>query len=400
VLTTDLWTQTLEIPLQKTVGASAADLAAALNFEAEALSGVSAFEGAVGQVPLDRHDGQQRFWIVQARTADLQLIDDLVRKSGSRFMGLAHPGGLPRALSNELEATVAWQRVELWPDAVVALSGVGPGPVSVQVFNTDPPLGRWRRDVTQWEGGRDAVDSREILVGPGVVYADDEAETARVTRLDEGVQQNVWLLAVRDRLALKHPGWPLVRPAPLPLSAGTRRAVSLGLALLVAAMCYGVQTWMTRAIAAANAERAVLDQPRARLAELQKQTKEAEGKRDAAVKEAADLQRAAVRLAGQRDRLVHLLVCLAEQRTEHLLVQKIDTDSGEPHIYGVCLEPELADQFARQLAEKLGAEWEVLTPKKQAKKFVASGAPWAFEIPLKFVAEPKEVKPAGPPRRR
>src|SRR5271154_6470118 len=51
IFSTDLWTQTLELPANKATGVSASELANALNFEAEALSGHSAFESVVGYVP-------------------------------------------------------------------------------------------------------------------------------------------------------------------------------------------------------------------------------------------------------------------------------------------------------------------------------------------------------------
>src|SRR6266436_3172625 len=57
VLTSDLWTQTLELPLHKSADVNAGDLARALNFEAETLSGLSAFEAVVHQVPLGTHEG-------------------------------------------------------------------------------------------------------------------------------------------------------------------------------------------------------------------------------------------------------------------------------------------------------------------------------------------------------
>src|SRR5262249_55421328 len=52
VLSTDLWTQTLELATQKAAGIAPAELASALNFEAEALSGLNAFEALVGHVSL------------------------------------------------------------------------------------------------------------------------------------------------------------------------------------------------------------------------------------------------------------------------------------------------------------------------------------------------------------
>jgi hypothetical protein len=69
-------------------------------------------------------------------------------------------------------------------------------------------------------------------------------------------------------------------------------------------------------------------------------------------------------------------------------VEKIDIEAGEPRLRGHCLQPELADQFASQLAQALAGDgWEVQSPKKKALEVAVNGAPWSFDIQLKSAKE-------------
>ena len=406
VLTTDLWTQTLELPLHKSTGVNAAELAKALNFEAEALSGLSAFEAVVDQVPLGSHEGLRAHWLVQARSADLDLIDDVVRKAGSKLIGVGHPGGLPRPLIPMVDASRSWQRIELWPDAVVALRGHARGPVDIQVFNSDPQMGRWRADVADWERKSETAEYKELLVAAG---SDTLAkiEGPAPLRLDTPDDLASWLLAWGEHLTLKRPGVPLVTPAPIPLSSGQRRGIA-GLVGLVALglCCAHYYLWLGRGIQWANGERVRHQEPAGRLAQLEKQLKDVETRANSVKEEAGKFQHCADKLTAQRKRLARLLSSLARHQHDDLLVQKIDNESGEPRIQGMCLQPELADDFASWLARELRSTstlpdgWDVMTPRKEARNFVADGGPWHFEITCKIPVDPADakasLKTAGP----
>jgi len=399
VLTTDLWTQTLELPLHKSADVSSAELARGLNFEAEALSGLSAFEAVAGQVPLGTHEGLRTHWLVQARSADVDLIDDAVRGAGSKLMGVGHPGGLPRALLPLVDPSRPWQRIELWPDAVVALRGHARGPVDVQVFNSDPHMGRWRADVADWERKSEAAADKELLVAAGIDVP-AKVDGQQLLRLESKEDLAGWLIAWGEHLTLKRPGVPLVAPTPVPPSAGARRGIA-GLAALVAlALCAAAQlllNWDTRA---ANDERARLQEPATRLATVEKQLKDLEGRAASLQEEAGKFQHCADKLTAQRNRLARLLRSLARHHAEDLLVQRIDNENGEPRIKGVCLQPELADEFAAWLTRELRPSknqpdgFEVQPPKKVAGNLVANGGPWHFEITCKIPADPADARAA------
>jgi hypothetical protein len=385
VLSSDLWAQTLPLPVTKTVGMPLPEIAAALNFEAEALSGLSAFESAVGCVPLSSTNGENTYWLVQGRTADRDQAEEIIRKAGGRLAGIVHPGGLPRPLDAEA-ATKSWQRLELWPDAVFCLHGEPGQSVRLQVLNADPQMGRWHADWAKWQQENGPVAHTEMLVGPGLEVPSGQ-DHGKLFWLDNEAALTAWLLAWAEPLTRKELTLPVLQPVPRPLSATQHGLIAAALAVLVAGACLGHYVWLDRRIQDTQTELQALQGPAQRLAEIQKQVKEQEKKRDEIHSHKEQMERQAQRLLVQRRRLAQLLRVLAEVKSEDLLLQKLETDpTGEPSIHGVCLQPELADQFARSLAEALrDFGWEVQPPKKQAQNLTAGGGPWSFEIQCKGV---------------
>lgn len=399
VLSTDLWIQTLELPVQKTTGLSESELAGALNFEIEALSGLSSFEAAAGYVSLERVQGQQHFWMVQARASDIEQLDNMVAGGGSKLMGVGHPGGVcQQPLLLEGNGRRSWQRVELWPDAVVALAspalGAALGPrldsPAVQVFTADPQMGRWKADIADWRRGQSEPEHSEMLVAFGIAGPAD-SQKEQIVNLEDNEQFALWLFAAAEQLERKQPIVPLLRPGPHTWSQAQLRRLAAGLAVASLALCvliFWVWSWRIRTT---QAETAILQEPARRLPELQKQLSESEKQRTELKQETDRLKRGLARLANQRERPARLLALLAEHAPEELLIQKIDSNDGEPHIRGVCLRPELADQLASALAERLRPYgWEVQAHRKQAKEHRSDGAPWEFDIAMK---SPPEMEP-------
>jgi hypothetical protein len=395
VLATDLWTQTLELPVAKAAGLAGPQLASALNFEAESLSGHNAFDSVVAHVALAPREGQQPFWIVQGNAVDIAQIDQVVRKEGGRLAGVTHPGGLARALTADSGPQAGWQRVELWPDAVVMLHGA-PGQITgVQVINSDPQMGRWRASL------HDSVPAsgRELLTAPGMA-ASAGAGVGTPFFLDDQAQLTSWLIAQAEHLSTKDPRAPILRPQPVPLTPAQRRRLAFVIAVAVGLLCYGHYSWMDANVKALNAERDRVLAPGKVLPDLQKQTKDLETKRDELKHEVNILVQATERVAHQRERVGRLLQFLAEHKAEDLLVQRIDGDAGDPRVVGACLKPELADEFARTLAEKLRPfGFEVQSPHKQAADLANAGAPWEFQITLRSPAD-AFLKPTPVNKRR
>ena len=98
VLSTDFWSQTLPLPTSRTRGLTEEEVAGALNFEAETLSGQSALETVLGQRLLKSTSGENLYWVLQLKTYDRDRIADIVYQAGGRLEGLGHPSCLPRPL--------------------------------------------------------------------------------------------------------------------------------------------------------------------------------------------------------------------------------------------------------------------------------------------------------------
>jgi hypothetical protein len=270
--------------------------------------------------------------------------------------------------------------------------------VDVQVFNSDPQLGRWRAELAEWERKAEPAEHKELLAAPGI-EAPIKVDGQQVVNLADDAVLSHWLGAVGGQLLQKRPGIPLLVPAPVPLSAGQRRRIAALVALAAVALCLGHYfLWLERNLRAANAERAQLLAPAAKLAEFEKKIKEEEKKGTQVKDETGKFQRCADKLVAQRNRLARLLKSLARQDWEDLLVQKIDNEAGEPKIKGLCLQPEMADQFAAWLARELRPTgnqpdgWEVQPPRKIARNQVANGGPWEFEILCRIPVEPAAAK--------
>jgi hypothetical protein len=381
VLSSDLWTQTLSLP-HGSASMSPTELASALNFEAEALSGHSAFESVVGFHGLSTGKG---FWIVQARTTDLTQADEIVRKSGSRFGGLGHPGGVPRSLNPAKEATV-WLRIEFWPDAVFFLHDDGQSAPDVQVLNADAQMGRWRADWEAWRHDRSDAKSQEALAGPGVPLPTVTA--ADSFALDDNDKMTAWLAAWAERLAGTAAGIPLVRPTRQPLSTEARRGIAVGLAALVLVGCGAFHLFLDQTLQNANAEIKQAQEPESQRKSMDSRLQGLRAKQKDVQARIENLEKALKVLGTQRQRLTTLLTTLGTHHPEHLYVEKMEAENGEPQLRGRCLEPELADQFASKLSQCLLAQgWEVQAPRKHAETIVANGSPWSFEISFKSASE-------------
>jgi hypothetical protein len=382
VLSSDLWTQTLGLTNISTVSLSAEDLASALNFEAEQMSGQSALEAVVAVQPLS---GGQGYWIVQARSADFEQVDKIVAEAGGRLRGLLHPGGLPRALRTMEESTGSWVRAEFWPDTVLFLRGDAQGSPLVQVHNADGQMGQWKPAWSAWRQDAGDKAAHEDLTGPGVLRP--PLPDSHSIPLENGAKLSAWLTAWAKQLTGKTPTVPLLQPARKPMSTLARQLIAFGMAALALAICWASHTSLDGALQRLNAETKAAQQPAKKLAEVQKQVQELQVKHKEMEAQAANLGKATAALKTQRQRLARLLTCLSEQQMEHLQINKIDAEAGEPRLFGVCLQPEMADQFANRLAQPLAEQgWEVLTPKKQAMKLLVSGGPWSFEIQLHSIS--------------
>lgn len=382
VLCSDLWTQTLGLANISTKKMAADELAAALNFEAETLSGQSAFESSVAVQALPAGNA---YWIVQPRTADFVQADQIIHQAGSRLAGLGHPGGLPVALSGA-EKALPWSRIEFWPDAVLFLRGNAQGQTQVQVVNADPQTGLWKADWEAWRQEAGGGQQPEALIGPGAVVT--VPSLVHAISLEKTAELSAWLTAWAKHLDGGSVAAPLLRPAKKPMSTPQRWAIAVGLAAAVLLGSASLHYLLDRNLRVASAELQQIEAQKKALADIQKQNDDLKARQQDLRGQIDGMETSLKVLATHRQRLSLFLTRLSELHPEHLVVDKIDIEAGEPRLRGHCLQPELADQFANQLAQALLDQgWEVQSPKKVALKVAVDGAPWSFDIQLKSAKE-------------
>ncbi|MGE3804511.1 MAG: hypothetical protein AB7K24_07550 [Gemmataceae bacterium] len=383
VLCTDLWMQNLAMPAVKVARLRDQELATALNFEveAEALSGLSAFEAVVAAQRLpDSAATERNYWVLQMRREDRDQVDEIVQRAGSKLAGICHPGALPVPLAADNATAHNWQRVELWPDTVVLLNAEPLEPLRVRIINSDPALGRWVQGHESWQREFGPARRQEwLLAVEGELPA--AAVGHNLMQLNDGASLQKWLLRWGELLAHKEPGLPIVRPVKRPLSTATRSLVAVALALCMGAVCFAHHRSYDAEIEQMRQDLKSAKKLTKTVADLDKSKAKLEKDRAALDAQTKQAQQTVLDITMQRARFGLLLQALAQHRSEHLLIQKIDRNGSAPRISGICLEPAMADQFARSLTQpmrELG--WEVHSPRKEAKKLLTGGGPWSFEI--------------------
>jgi len=387
VLSSEIWTQTISLPMETVAGLAGDELDRSLAFEAEPLSGIGAFDSRVAHVELPGEADQRRFWLTQILASHLDQIEYVVEQAGGRLAGVGHPGGLPRPVTQAATRAGTWRRVELWPEAVICLHAATDHPLVVHVLNTDPKGDRWRADVDGRLSEVPAGATEETLCGTAAV-ATSELDADQMVNLDDQLLLEEWLRAWAEQLSEKASGAPLVRPPKRPLSAGRRRGMAILLSLLALLICVGHYLAVQSEKQTTVAKTAELLDPKKQLDALNKQFEERTKKKQSLQAQVDtrrnDLRRCEGVLYAQRQRFARLLGVLAEQGGDGLLVQKIDGSGDEIAVHGVCLRPELANGLAVALDKAVGSlGWEVEPPDKEAQSLRVDGSPWTFEIRLR-----------------
>lgn len=182
------------------------------------------------------------------------------------------------------------------------------------------------------------------------------------------------------------------RPAALvpegkPLTAGRRWAIAIALMLTMGLLCAAQDRYVAKpAIAEMKAEIKKSQDAAETAKGVDKQIADAVLQKDELGKSNEQLKKSAAALGTQRRRLADLLARLADHRNDELIIQRIDSAGGELSIHGLCLQPQVATDFARKAGvSALALGWEVHSPKSQAKYLLPNGGPWSFELQFKDV---------------
>ena len=323
-------------------------------------------------VPLAGEGRQKQFWLSELPSAQLEQIEFLVRQSGGRLLGISHPGGLLAPLDEGTEAP--WRRIELWPDAIIAIQCSATGAAKVTVVNTDAKPGRWRQR-------RSGTRSRRVRrCGPHWLHAtrslplEELPKTKRLT-LEDSATQRQFLAAWARQIASAKAAEPRIVLPRRPISDGVRYAVAAAIGAVAIAACIVAQLSINSRCQRLSAETQKLTAFAKQVATLKSDNDKLQKDRDALktscdkLKEDLDHYRQVMR--AQRQRLVTMLTVLTKPGQEDLLIRKIEGTQNQIVLHGLCIETQFADHLASAMA--------ALLAKRSAPKAGRCSRPLAIE---------------------
>jgi hypothetical protein len=232
------------------------------------------------------------------------------------------------------------------------------------------------RDVVAEAGGRlkSVLPAGDVPDGPALPRNVEDREAV-----------SAWLGAWAEKLANKKLEMPLLVPPVRPMSPAQRNLVSALFALFVVAMCGAHYfLWYERVSGELAAQKRKYEVAQQNLAEIDKKAQDFDKKRqEQTQKNDADAKTLAA-VTMQRERLGKLLVTLAGEAHDGLLVRKIDSANGEVVLRGWCLDPKSPAQLAHNLGgPSADLAWKAESPKSKAQYKLPGGGPWEFELQLR-----------------
>jgi hypothetical protein len=398
VLCSDFFTHSIALASANTRDLSAEDLQQMLNFEAETISNISAFDATSAALPLGEANGQRNYWLTQISTSVRDQIDDAVRKLGGKLIGIAHPGGVPLGFDERPDVGMPG-RVEFWPNAAVRVVCVD-GVVTKAHVDDGAVVAGWVGAVASWKKQSGATHVAAV-VPEGLVRDAEEAEpgTSFVTLEDEPTLRR-WLGAWHSAIGAKTAAVPVILPAVRKLTQRERNMASLVLGAVVFAACYGHHHWVSSNIDAVAAERKQVEEPgialaaaKTQLAAVEKDLKKASEEKTAI---ADKVVQAELMFDVHRRRLAELMRRLADDSSHEWVIQKITGTGREIKLHGVTMHPEHISELTAAITSDFGKlGWGVDPAKQEARYLGNNGGPWGFEILLRDLKP--QPKPAADP---
>lgn len=390
VLSTDVWTQCVGLPVRAVAGLDREPVTQALAYEAEAASGISGADSSLGFCDLGVVQGERRYWLCQMSAQDLAQLEAAVARHGGKLAGVAHPAGCVAPRDRD---AAEHPRVELWPAHIVSF-GAG----EVEVVAADPRLVPWRTVLQPLLREHDASLIEHLACSADLLSPDDRAPAWRT--LDDEPALRAWLASSAAAVAPPAPGVPVIRPAARSMSARQRDLLTLALMLAVLLACAGHYAWLGQR---RQRDQHAVDQAKARSTSYTRLTKQAavmqaQAKTLQAQVAWLEQQETARESAytAQRRRWAALLTLLSQYCGRDTVVQQITAKGYDVTIAGFCLHPSAASDLASRLQGELARlNWRVQPPVKRASLALPDGGPWSFQITA--VNDPMSGQPDAVP---
>lgn len=346
-----------------------------LAIEAEAVSGLDAFESRVAYHPVNRTISGSDYLVLQVPEMDLLAIDDVVRQWGGKLKGLAHPS-LSTVTSNSAGRRMC---LEAWPDVTAVAQTMAGAETRNEVLPGGLHLGSVQEEVKQLIAA--AVEESALPEGASGASAGTANEWLEVVPSgaarwfaelglngDEGVQiiqMEEWIrrwgevINGRSRTEI-----PFVSPGKRPIGNQSRVALAALFGLLTIVGCFGHWLLSQRTLQTRQTTISGLESDIRRFGELQKQVTEIEREASLSQQELDSLSRDQAWATITRDvhlyRHAELLVALAELTPKEVLIDQIDGEADRVVVSGYSLDSQNCDRLTVKLAERVRAfGWRV-----------------------------------------
>ena len=403
LLAANSWVGVLTLSSAKAGTLSAAELAQALGFEAETLSNINPFDSLLAATPLGSDQGNQSFRVTQASRAEVVAVEDTLLRRGAWLAGLAHPGGLPRPLGGD--ATVPWQRIELWGDNVICLDRAADNALRLQVFAAATAgQGDLPAEAGTWLGQQTEKARRETMVAPGVAV---KSTTAATHDLNDESVLGAWLVEWANEL--DSPRVPVLRPPPRPMSTERRLAVTALWTAAAISLCAAHWFWIQHHEDALQRELVSAQAPAKKMDALKSQADGAEkqlaGLREQTRVIAQLCQDWNLVMQQERKRHAILLDAIAGAASDDFVLRSLTESAGALQVSALAVRPELPNVTAQLATAVEPFGWRVASPTRQALQVWSDGGPWQLDWTLQpantsgnadiqAISSPQQPKPA------
>lgn len=372
IVSTEVWTQVLQVPARAIRGLTDSQLLASLANEAEAVSGIDLGQSELAYRTLGTAGADQNFWVSQISTFQLERLEQVVRERKSRLAGVCHPTGLAALASGT-------PTVELWPGVIA-----GHDRDHVQILAMDPTYNTWQTVLEPWLANVDPETLSYRAASPQLMTSHDTQRDWQLLSVDANLES--WLLTVARALS-KAPDVPVIQARKKPISSrqlNTITAIACGLTILACAAHF---IWLDLSIRDLSTQAGQSREISSQITKAERELSELQRKQSLLQTKVRELTVSQELIhstqKAHRLRWSRLLEVLPRFTPRHLVIQRIDHDKDEVKLSGLCLEPQLANQLAAGLTEHLTPYgWQVHPPQKKALERLRNGGPWSYEIVL------------------
>jgi hypothetical protein len=393
VISSDVWVQSVALARNAVEGVSDEELGRALAFEAETISGLGAFDSEVGFRELPASGSEQAYLINQVTTEQRAPLEDIISKVGGKFAGLMSTTALPMPLF-EADENTSWQRIELWPEAVICINAPAGQPVDVQVINDPPRQDRWRESVHAWLAGVGEASHLEWLAAPDMKDVLDEEEQNDVLDLSDSDTLEIWLAVWSSCLAnVNAYELPALAPRRQPASAKQKTAIAIIVWVVILGLVGFRHMTFSKEVKETTA---TVEQHRlqsGQVANLRSTEKALARTRGILRKELETLGtiKAESILTNYQQRYAVLLRTLsnfsARYGADEFVIDEMSSSSGSVDIKGASIYPDPINEISALLGEKLKPfNWAPDFPTKSGLNRLPNGGPWEFTIRIRDVS--------------